>query len=461
MKSLKSIYQLPLILKSGKNIINEYDLIGGRLSGKTMGIEEVLMCCLCMDVSVDILCVRYWKQDVEEMWKNICYCVDRCRFPVDTDKKFSMSYGTNKLDVKGVFTQDRKRIKLIGLANKKTTYKIVWFEEMYEFDEKTYLDVIQSVRNCKYVIIIKSCNPWLENNWYIKSVLDKINRNTLLQKLTNKNWFETKISENTRLIIWNNVYDNPYIETERLNMLERLQDTNPQRAKVELWGLPGVLDASIFGDYLHLISLKPNLTQEVRKFWCGLDYGSKEALMTCVFGVIDEWNNVILFKEYYHDQKEAFKDLRTIANEIVQFLINIKNEDYPQLRHQGLDIRCDYAEDSFITMLNESVPHQESWLNFCECEKPPVAKRIGKMISLISKKKFFIRENENGLYNDLANMCWKNTLNYSKYPEIEDKNSFHFWDAFCYGCIIPNWYWIGTDEVDKIVGYTKIKGSIW
>lgn len=458
MNSLKPIYKIPYMLKAQKDIITEYDLIGGRLSGKTMGIEEVLLSCLCLDESVDILCVRYWKQDIEEMWKNLLYCVERCNFPVIIDKKFTLKYAQNTLQVKGVFTQDRKRIKLIGLANKKTTYKIVWFEEMYEFDENTYLDVIQSVRNCKYVIRIKSCNPWLENNWYIKSVISNIDKKSLVKHLKDKKWYEKRIERGERMVVWNNVFDNPYIEKERLEMLKKLELTNPQRAKVELWGLPGVLEQSIFGNYLHLIGRRPNLTANITKFWCGLDYGSKEALMTCVFGVIDEWNNVIVFKEYFHDNQEQFKDLRTIANEIVGFLVNIKENHYPQLKY-GLDVKCDYAEDSFITMLNESVPYKESWLNFCECEKPPVAKRIGKMISLISKKKFYICEECENLLSDLSNMCWKQSLNYNKYPEIEDKNNFHFWDAFCYGCLIPNWYWIGTDEIDR---FTRIKkGAIW
>lgn len=455
MKSLKPIYKIPYILKTQANLITEYDLIGGRFSGKTMGIEEVLLATLCLNETIDILCVRYWKQDIEEMWKNILYCIERCKFPVKISKKYLITYGKNSLQVKGVFTQDRQRIKLIGLANKPTLYKIIWFEEMFEFDEKTYLDVIQSVRNCKWIVVLKSCNPWLESNWYIKSVLDLIDKRELTRKLKNHTYYE-KLIDNERLVIWNNVYDNPYLDPERLKKLEKLEHTNPQRAKVELWGLPGVLEHSIFGNYLNKIGRKPVVNRDNKKFLCGLDYGSKEALMTCVFGFLDEWNNLIVFKEYSHDNKEVFKDLRMIANEIVAFIIQQK-EIFPRLK-DGLDVKCDYAEDSFITMLNESVPYKESWLNFCECEKPPVAKRVGKMISLLSKQKVYILEGCEGLFNDLSNMCWKKN-SYGKYPEIEDKNTFHFWDAFCYGFIIPNWWWIGSDELD-FISATK-KGTIW
>lgn len=171
------IWDVVRLCNEGKRIpIDEFNLIGGRISGKTTS-EAIQYIALALTASKDIGCIAFrdMEKGADDMLEDIEKILDAYEVPYVARKgKRTITVNNNTLRFVGlnsnVKNKSAKRAGLPRFGNVK--YAFIWFEERFEFNEADVRSAIEAVRSIgnkdTQYIVINTCNPWAKNSPYIQ-----------------------------------------------------------------------------------------------------------------------------------------------------------------------------------------------------------------------------------------------------------------------------------------------------
>lgn len=435
-------------VKNGHRVtIDEFNIIGGRKSGKSVAIFVLLGVLMHLPFKVGLFAFRASKDDVKELFVDMCETFDALDIPYKSNAgKTTISYGVNTIRCIGLNSMSKSSAKKSGLArigNVKYIFK--FFEERYEFTTKDYQALQEAVRGMDaniQTVTINVCNPWAKSHPYV-SYCGKYQQWNLNQLKENGNQIgiyssvddETGISM-TKLFHYTNwriIKD--LLSVSEINEIRNTWNVDRNRAMTTDYGLPGYEFGAIYTHLLHKIG-QPIYTSEPQYFIGGMDYGWSQrdigGKTACYFGVANTENGVDIYSEYVHDNAMQPKSPNAVALEIVDFFIN-SMEDYcrkmnlyaaPQLR-----VRVDNMAVGVIQILN-NVSQQKGcahWLHFVKCRKYPIQDRVELTTNLMGGQWLRIDKSCKNLMNEFE---------LSHYDETETqkraKENDHSLNAFEY-----------------------------
>lgn len=408
------------------------DITGSRISGKNQAVEEFCCLAMCLNDSVGVEAFRFMNKDKEELDNNLRDAFERIHAMSFLNRqKYYMQIKKNYMRVEGVFTQNREKVKLAGRYQPYKKYKIIFIDEFFEFThERYFLDIYSAIRNYDNLIVIRIANPWLETHWWVHPLYYFTREEEAEFMYSGWKTFNTP----NHIVIWCNWRINSYLPEAKREHYRLMEINNPQRARVESFGLPGSLSGSIYGDYLNDIS---GLLQPSSFFVGGLDYGHvRDAMTCCLLGTDTQFNNINYIDEYYYDPLgNVKKSIPKLAEEIIVFYMNLANK-YPLIK-KGLVIYCDSAERSFISRLNEEARRKMgfySYLTFKPCIKLKIISRVDKKIMLMGERRLNIAPHCVNVLRELRLSVWdENKVE----PTPVDRNN-HTLDALDYA--ITGWW---------------------
>lgn len=436
------------MLKKGRVPVDEFNIIGGRKSGKSVSVQAMIGMIINLPISCAHFAFRASEKAAAELFNDIRA----------TLKEFGIWFKCNKIDktITGKFGE----IRVIGLNSlSKTTaqragmaragnvkYIIKYFEERFEFETKDYQALQESVRGMNpnvQMITINVCNPWAKSSPYVKycasfqpwnqSLLEKTGSQIGIYTETDPETGDTY----TRLFHYTNWrIAKEVLSKSAIAELKNTKYIDRNRALTTDIGMPGYEFGSI---YAHLIrKISPPLWQnEAQYYIAGMDWGWSQredgGKTVCNFGTANMENGVDLFAEYVHNNADKPKDSDTVCHEVVIWYKKIVADyckrvglyAYPQII-----VRVDNMNVSVIQSLNKysTIEGCHNWLRFCKCRKYPIQDRIELTTGLMGG--MWLRIDE----KNCSNLMDEFELSY--YEEIETqkrvKKNDHSINAFEY-----------------------------
>lgn len=384
------------MLKKGKVPVDEFNIIGGRKSGKSVSVQAMIGMIINLPISCAHFAFRASEKAATELFNDIRA----------TLKDFGIWFKCNKIDktITGKFGE----IRIIGLnsLSKMTAqragmaragnvqYIIKYFEERFEFETKDYQALQESVRGMNpnvQMITINVCNPWAKSSPYVKYCASFQPWNQrILEETGSQIGIYTETDPET-----GNTYTRLFHYTNwriaksvlSLSAIAELKNTkyiDRNRALTTDIGMPGYEFGSI---YAHLTrKIGPPLYQgEGQYFIAGMDWGWSQrddgGKTVCNFGTANLENGVDLLYEFVHDNSKRPSDSETVCGQIVRWYKEVV-ADYG--RKVGLHaypkmmVRVDNMNQAVIEILNRHsrIEGTASWLRFCRCRKYPIQDRI-------------------------------------------------------------------------------------
>ncbi len=401
--------------------VNKLYFSGTRKSGKTRGYQNFIISALIDPlIKCDAYLVRNQVQDATELFTDTREVMDELDIEQIKANKTArtLTYGKNKIRVIGVETnkkQKNKSTKKLGMAGgKNKDYGIIVFEEAYEFKQDDTHALIEAIRGYKYFIIIYATNPWSIMNWYVEYINQLLPFN---EHLLRKDYQQFKYDKkNRRLIHYSSFKTNPYITADEIEQFKELEIMDPQRARISVYGLPGIAEGSVYSGYYEAIlplAQNPRWYQETDYFVGGIDWGERRDTTSAQLWAVGFGLKFVAgINEYTHSNKGNVlqKTNKDMCADILDMYIKYSYQ-YPKLRQQGMKIYVDYSATAIIELLNDEARQRgaDKFLHFQACVKYPIKQRIDHFTLAMKLRKFFLvfdnfpaltRELQNSQYGD-------------------------------------------------------------
>lgn len=304
--------------------LKEINMCGGRFSGKTTAIIELITLLMLKGENVYITVLRFSASGKDATFKdikqNLIKYISRDCFNLTYN---SITYKTNYLKCYSLNEPSLEKKNKKGLFNPDNAeYLIIWEEEADELQELATKEIELSVRskNEKYKLIIRSSNPNIAANWYVAKVIKGMKEDK--DKLEQQG-YQLHL-ENNILYFRNNYRTNHYLNEYIINQIEEWKDISYEKWKVASLGLAGNYDGGIY---------TPNL-KNIRQYdpnenfngiiTIGIDWGDSTiknggdtAIEVCIFNPYTYKCDVI--DELYLNNYELQQDSNYLINKCVDY----------------------------------------------------------------------------------------------------------------------------------------------
>lgn len=372
---------------------DEYNLSGSRYSSKTYSISEVITSLITISIkynkAIAIYAFRKLNKDTTELDSEIYNAIlliglkENYHFTKTKPNKspyYRFKKNKSFIRVMGVYSNANDRIPLKGLARREVDnfdLVIEWEEEANEFSIAEKQAIRFALGNAKKIVSITSCNPDSLLQQHISYMNDIVPFN--LEIMKNKNEQIKSLIHNNRFKLFH--YTNWKVNKENLtndiiNNLEELKILDPIKAQSWYYGVPSILQGSIFARYLD--KLNTILDFQVKKITGGLDIGTATSssghpttASLWFIGENDKSRRAHKASEYYHSNATmTFKDTYQLANSIIDYYLK-EAQSYTAM-YFGFTCYVDYGNGGlvFIDILNnEKQKRNISWLNFTPVDK--------------------------------------------------------------------------------------------
>ena len=239
------------ISKNDAPKLKEMNLCGGRFSGKTTAIIELitLLMLKCENVYITVLRFSASGKDAtfKDIKQNLIRFIDRECFNLSSS---SITYKTNYLKCYSLNEPSLEKKNKKGLFNPDNAkFILIWEEEADELPELATKEIELSIRskNEQWKGIIRSSNPNIAANWYVNKVIKGMKED---KKLLQSCGYQLKV-DNDILYFRNNYRTNPYLKDYVINQIEDWKNISYEKWKVASLGLAGNYDGGIYTPNLH------------------------------------------------------------------------------------------------------------------------------------------------------------------------------------------------------------------
>lgn len=309
-------------------------LMGSYGSGKSYAIAlKVLLRCLQRD-NYRVAIVRNnfstHKNTTYKLLKGICKEHTTIKASGTSDIYFN-----NGSEIIFLGAEDPEKLKSL------VSVDLIWCEELSEFSQDSFEELIGRQRGVENPEIICSTNPLSESHWFV-NVFFKLNDIDMNEFYGNE---FTKHTTSLGEVYYNHstVMDNPFVGNEYVESLKRLKITNPFKYTVGFLGRLGVLGDLVFPN--HTVKDMGNIHGEVI---FGLDLGFAVSYNCCLRGVL-RGNLLYITHEYYSKGKitrELGTDIKQWAATNNFSLGTIWTDHNPQLQTElrAMGVQCANAE---------------------------------------------------------------------------------------------------------------------
>lgn len=388
--------------------ITRIDQLGSRKSGKT--IQDFDFHCKAIvlpKVKVKVYVFRNMSEQLYDTWKQlknrwVSFAIGLNYYISETRK--TIRFNNSEIECRSLYKQNNKNVKLTGLPdNTMFDYVVRHIDERFEISQKDEQDLSDSIRGCKQLLEINSCNPWSALNEYIKSIIEYLpqNENLIINKY--EQFYINYIDK--RIIHYQNWKLNIFLPIHEQEKLLELEKLDPISARVRSHGLVGYESGGIYSHLIHKIS---RLLQPYYYYSAGLDYGFKDdSMATILVGFDKNFNFVNVIDCLKIENKLIRYDNKQLAQEIIKFFQNATKSN-PGILVNGLIVYCDYSNYTFIEMLNDCAIKNNchTWLYFRDCVKLKLEFRIGKNIALMASERLNISLKSEDFLKELRFACW-------------------------------------------------------
>lgn len=386
--------EIPYYLIDDTSFVHdEYNVAGSRYSSKTYSVGEMIAFIFAMVIKyqkkVAIYAFRKLNKDTSELTKEIYNSLTainitesnyfKLKFP-NKQADFRFKNTSSFIRVMGVYSNSNDRIPLKGLSRsevKDFDIVIVWKEEANELTNSEMQAIRFALGNAKKLIEINTCNPDSIQQDYISYINSIFPFDLEIMKHKNEMIKSTFHNNKFKLFHYSNWKVNKHnLTNDIINNLEELKLLDPIKAQSWYWGVPSVLEGTIFARYLD--DLKTNIDFKVTKIIGGLDIGTATsssghptAASLWFIGENDKTRRAHKASEYYHSNATmSFKDTYQLANSIIDYYLK-EAQRYTSM-YFGFMCFVDYGNGglAFIDILNrEKQKRNISWLNFTPVDK--------------------------------------------------------------------------------------------
>lgn len=450
-------------------------ILGSRGCGKTQwDIEFNVRACDIPDkngntVRVDSYASRFLSQDVEELWDDWTGKLEDLDVIVeDRNRKRSRKTwefdNNNKIKFKHINSQMKDKTSNTGLATSKAEYIIINVEEAYEVPPRKMQDFMDAVRgsNKSKQLVINLCNPWDGRNKYIAWCLKMCPFDEYKARTQGYNWkyvvetdeegFQTR-----HLIIWCNWrMIKQYLSKQHIARILRRYITDPSRAKTADLGCPGIIDNSVYANFLDQVKITNELTPH-QNYRGGGDVGTGGSInagkTVFLFGGCEDNGGIAdVYREFSWSNAEREPiDSYSLASMIVDFYIDCRKEFMQKTGidicgREQLEIRVDNSADVMKDILN-SVANQKGvseLFYFTLCSKYAILDRVHCATYKMGKGELRINEQCNELIDEFHLLTWDDN---DKLVKPKMVGSDHAKDAFDYMFERDMKGWVDNDEV--------------
>lgn len=440
MEMLKSYTWLLDILeavrKGEKLPVDEINLVGGRLSGKSIAVEMFYIISLSIVGSkIGMYAIRHMIKDVAETWDEMIQVMDDLEVEPDyfSNQRKIVRKGSNQLRVIGLNSTTKKKAVKAGITNAgNVDYLFKFFEERYEFEERDTLAAKEGIRSknplCQN-LDINVCNPWTKSHDYILYCNKHMlwNLNDLRTKGEQFKYIEIPLGNGrVKRVIFQ--YTNWRVAQTVLpeGAIKTILDTHnfdPQRALTTDYGLPGYEDGSIYNHLL--VKIGSSMYLDHINIRGGLDWGwghNKHSSKTgAVFlGITTDRDlescGLDIYDTYTSDNRVVSKPNNVVFNEIIEFFLSNTQKYCNAIRNYegiSLTVRVDYQNEAVIQSLNSIIRARRiNWMRFIPCRKDvPIQDRIEIFRSMLSQQ--FVRCNRERTKNLIGE------LEFARFSDIE------------------------------------------
>ncbi len=421
------IYLLKMVEQSAKKqplSYHELNLVGSRKSGKTYQ-AMLLVALMMMNSKIIVLFTRNISLKITDTYQQFFAICRECGLPisnVNINKKIQFSNGSLAL-FRSFRTQQSDERKLTGLPSFNSYDYVVSFrDEISECDLEDIHFLNEAIRGDKLgsYIKINTSNPWLESHWYINkcSKVMPFKANILMKK---KSQF---LEKDGVVHHYTNMYQNlGFLSPREVNELEDTIGLDQLRAKIVVFGMPGIAQGTIYYHLLHKIKNKLDFVPF--EFSIGVDYGEKRDKTTWSLWATDrDYKRFICLESCEHDNTtQQYLDSFGLAFKICNTLKRWIRE-YPLLGQIGCELFYDNANLSFGQMINSKLYQMNITQIAClESVKILILLRVGQWKTIMGLGNFYITSKANELFRELQSSIWDPT-SAAKYKRI-DKDDHH------------------------------------
>lgn len=396
------------LISQGKPLpIRTAHLVGSRNSSKSVSsIEFMLKACLLPNVKVRCFLFRNMSDRLADSWRNLKQWAFRMYPTINWNIRetfpSTLKIGKSEIQARSLHTTKTDIIKLTGLPdNGDVDYVIVFCDERYEIDPIDFSNIKDAVRGCPNVIYINACNPWTRLNPYIAQIIKECPQNEELIKRTGEQF----VIKKDTIYYYQNWRVNEFITDNDKQHLLEVERLDPVSARVRSFGLVGMESGGI---YTHLLPKVSRLLTPCEYYSAGFDYGfMKDEMAALLVGTDKNFEKLNVIETYKWKNDRFHKDHKVLAIDIVDFFTRQASKIW-QIRHYGLTVYCDYANYTFIELLNDASikKGQGNWLIFKECVKLLVELRIGKIQALMASERLNISLQAQDLIEELTLRQW-------------------------------------------------------
>jgi len=256
----------------------ELVVYGGANAGKTFSVaDKILLQPAFQGVDLKVLCVRRTlasaKKTTMELFENEA---EKLGVPFELKRQDSIaeySFGSRLYFVGMNNKEDIMRIK--GM----TDIDIIWANELAELREEDYKQLLLKLRGGKgkYHQMISDFNPIGTSSWIFKRM------------------FKTDDYAGIRKIRLT-VEDNPWVEREYVEYLDKLKEQDPNYYKIYRLGEWGDIEGAIYTNW----DIVQNLPTKIDEIIYGLDFGfnNPTALLRIYLAEQEFWIEELLYKTH-------------------------------------------------------------------------------------------------------------------------------------------------------------------
>lgn len=389
-----------------KNIpipIDEFNLVGGRKSGKSVTIQILYGLLAMLPTKIGLVAFRASELAAQELLNDFVETFDSFDIPYKINKSKKEIYiGVNKIRIYGLNSMSGYTAQRSGMAKiSGVKYIFKYYEERFEFTTKQYQALQEAIRGMRedvQTITINVCNPWAKSSPYIKycskyqqwdvSKLKTSGSQIGIYQDTDK---ETGLVSRKLFHYTNWRVAQKVLSKSEIKEIINTWNVDRNRAVTTDWGMPGYEFGAIYTHLLHKIG-NPFYTNSPHYIVAGMDYGWSQkdigGKTVACFGTASLENGVDIFAEYVHDNARSPKSVNQVAQEIVEFYIQ-QVERYCQANQTTTPpkvvVRVDNMAVGVITVLNNFVKQYRAhhWLSFVKCRKFPINDRIAVTLALM------------------------------------------------------------------------------
>lgn len=225
---------------------------------------------------------------------------------------------------------DPEKLKALDDVN------VAWFEECDRITYNAYDTLSTTLRSSKVELVeeFHTFNSTSKNSFYVKEFFPKLQT----FERADGQFTEVESTRDDTYIIHTTFTDNEFITKQRADKLLNKIKTNPEKARVDVFGLFGLPKTGLIYPTFNVVS-KP---ERIKDYCIGIDYGASTTAIVQVW--IDEENKKFFAKELHFGKLHSAENIMNILEvngiEKTSYIYTDHNEKTinERLRENGYNI---------------------------------------------------------------------------------------------------------------------------